>query len=239
VIRAVLFDLDGTLLRIDTKRFVDAYVTLLTDWFAPRIPRDRFLSSLLRATQRMMANQGATRTNKEVFDEVFYPGIGVSAEEMAAPIAEFYRQAYPTLRQMASADPAARQAVALVHARGLLAVLATQPIFPAIAVRQRMEWAGVADLPFALVTSYETAHACKPHPQYFGEVTAATQCTPAECLFVGNDGLEDATARRMGMHTVIVTDFLTNAGRVPRDSGARRGRLRKLPAMLAALLPPA
>jgi FMN phosphatase YigB (HAD superfamily) len=190
------------------------------------------------ATQRMMANRDSTRTNKAVFDAVFYPSIGVSADEMAAPLAEFYAQAYPSLAKMAASDPAARQAVSIALGRGLVTVLATQPIFPAVAVRQRMAWAGIADLAFALVTTYETSHACKPHPQYFSEVTGAIRCEASECLFVGNDGDEDATARRIGMKTILVTDYLTNLGRVPRGPRGHRGPLRRLPAILRAILEP-
>jgi FMN phosphatase YigB (HAD superfamily) len=235
VIRAVLFDLDGTLLRIDTARFVDAYVHLLADWFAPRIPKERFLSSLLMATQRMMTNRDPARTNKAVFDDAFYPSISVSADEMAAPLAEFYAQAYPSLAKMTAPDPAAREAVSIVLARGLTPVLATQPIFPAVAVRQRMAWAGIADLPFALVTTYEVSHACKPHPEYFTEVTATIGCAPGECLFIGNDGEEDAVARRLGMETYLVTDFLTNRARV-QARNQRMGALRTLPRFLASFV---
>jgi FMN phosphatase YigB (HAD superfamily) len=237
VIRAVLFDLDGTLLRIDTARFVDAYVNLLADWFAPRIPRDRFLSSLLLATQRMMAHRDPGRTNKEVFDDVFYPAIGVTADEMAAPLAEFYAQAYPSLATMAASEPAAREAVSIALERGLTTVLATQPIFPAVAVRQRIAWAGIADLPFALVTTYETSHACKPHPEYFQEVTATIRCAPGECLFIGNDGEEDAVARRLGMETYLVTDYLTNRSHAQAPD-ERMGEIRTLPRFLADLVSP-
>jgi FMN phosphatase YigB (HAD superfamily) len=232
VIRAVLFDLDGTLLRIDTARFVDAYVHLLADWFAARIPKDRFLSSLLMATQRMMANRDSTRTNKAVFDDVFYPTVGMKASEMAAPLAEFYAQAYPSLAKMAASDPAARDAVSIALARGLVTVLATQPIFPAVAVRQRMAWAGIADLPFALVTTYETSHACKPHPEYFTEVTETIGCATDECLFIGNDGEEDAVAQQLGMETYLVTDYLTNRTHA-RARGDHMGAIRTLPRFLA------
>lgn len=231
MIRAVLFDLDGTLLRIDTARFLEAYIRLLADWFSSRVPRDRFIAALLAATQQMMRKRSATRTLKEVFDDSFYPAVGLSAESTAEPLRAFYAQAYPTLATMASADPAARQAVAAVLERRLTAVLATQPIFPAVAVRQRMAWAGIADLPFALVTSYETSHFCKPQPEYFHEVAGAVGCAPGECLFIGNDAVEDTAARQVGMETYLVTDYLTNPTRItaPPD---RMGSLRTLPGLL-------
>jgi FMN phosphatase YigB (HAD superfamily) len=116
-------------------------------------------------------------------------------------------------------------------------VLATQPIFPEVAVRQRMAWAGIVDLAFALVTTYETSHACKPHPEHFTDVAATIRCVPDECLSIGNDGIEDAVARRLGMETCLVTDFLTNRShtQAPRE---RIGQLRTLPRFLASLVSP-
>lgn len=237
MIRAVLFDLDGTLLRIDTARLIDAYVRLLTAWCARWVPPDRFVPHLLAATQKMMENRDPTRTNKEVFDEAFYPALGLSSEAMAGPLTAFYEREFPRLRELAEpADPAARQAVSIVLGRGLTAVLATQPIFPDIAGRQRMAWAGIDDLPFALVTTYETSHFCKPHPEYFLEVAASINCAPGDCLFVGNDGIEDTVARQVGMRAYLVTDYLTNGDRAV-SRGSRRGPLRNLPGFLHSLFP--
>jgi len=234
MIHAVLLDLDGTLLPVDTAQLIDAYVRLLASWFARWVPPDRFVPRLLAATQTMMQDRDSTRTNREVFDEAFYPALGLTGESMAAPLAEFYEREFPKLRTLASADPAAREAVSIVLARDRLAVLATQPIFPEVAVRERMAWAGIADLPFALVTTYETSHFCKPHPEYFREVAAAIKCEPRDCLFVGNDGVEDATARQVGMQTYLVTDHLTNRARAPSEVG-RMGSLRDLPSLLSNL----
>ena len=236
VIRAVLFDLDGTLLHIDTARFIEAYTRLLGGWFARWIAPERFVSHLLAATWKMMENRDPRRTNKEVFDEAFYPAVGMSAETMAPHLAEFYAQEFPKLREMAGPpDPAAREAVSVVLAHGLAAVIATHPIFPAVAIRARMEWAGVADLPFTLVTSYETSHFCKPYPEYFREVAASIRCDPRECLFVGNDVMEDTAARRVGMQTYLVADHLTNRNSVRAGAGPM-GMLRELPGFLGRFL---
>ncbi|MDQ7842324.1 MAG: HAD family hydrolase [Armatimonadota bacterium] len=235
MIRAVLFDLDGTLLRLDTGRFIEAYVRLLAQWFSPRIPPERFVPRLLAATRRMLDNRDPAKTTKEVFDEAFYPALGLDAAAMAPFIAQFYERAHPALRSLAAADPAARRAVQVVLDRGRRAVLATNPIFPDVAVRQRMAWAGIADLPFALVTTYETAHFCKPHREYFLEVARAVGCDPQECLFVGNDGVEDRVATEVGMQTYLVTDHLVNPGSARAETAARGG-LAELPDFLAAVL---
>lgn len=187
MLRAVLFDLDGTLLRVDTYAFVEAYVRLLAGHFANVVEPDRLVPRLLAATQAMMASYDPALTNQQVFASAFYPALGLSEGETAPGIAEFYERVYPQLRSLTAPDPAARRAVEAVLARGMDSVVATNPIFPLTAVLRRVEWAGLGDLPFALVTSYETSHFCKLQPEYFHEVASQIGRDPRECLMVGNE----------------------------------------------------
>jgi len=127
--------------------------------------------------------------------------------------AEFYAREYPRLQALTRSDPTARRAVVATMNRGLQAVLATNPIFPERAIRQRMAWAGVADLPFARVTDYENSRFCKPDLEYFLEVCTAIDRQPSECLMVGNDTDDDVAERSVGMRSYMVTDHLINPRR--------------------------
>ncbi len=215
MIRAVLFDLDGTLLHVDTREFVEAYIRLLAKWFATRVEPARFVRQLTGATRAMMDNRDPSRMNREVFAQAFYEPLGLTEASAADHLAQFYAREYPTLQGLTRSDPTARRAVVAVLNRGLQAVLATNPIFPETAIRQRMAWAGVADLPFERVTHYENSHFCKPHLEYFLEVCTAIDRRPAACLMVGNDTDEDIVVRSVGMRSYLVTDHLINPRRQP------------------------
>ena len=215
MIRAVLFDLDGTLLHVNTRAFIEAYIRLLAKWFAGRVEPGRFVRQLTEATQAMMDNRDPSRTNREVFAQAFYGPLGLTEASAADHLAEFYAREYPTLQTLTRSDPTARRAVLAALNRGLQAVLATNPIFPETAIRQRMGWAGVADLPFARVTHYDNSHFCKPHLEYFLEVCTAIDRRPTECLMVGNDTDEDVAVRSVGMRSYLVTDHLINPRRQP------------------------
>ncbi len=215
MIRAVLFDLDGTLLHVETREFVEAYIRLLAKWFATRVEPERFVRQLTGATRAMMDNHDPSRTNREVFAQAFYDPLGLTEASAADHLAQFYAREYPTLQSLTRSDPTARRAVVAVLSRGLQAVLATNPIFPETAIRQRMAWAGVADLPFARVTHYENSHFCKPHLEYFLEVCTAIDRRPAECVMVGNDTDEDIVVRSVAMRSYLVTDHLINPRRQP------------------------
>ena len=190
-IRAVLFDLDDTLLVNDMRRFVKEYFDLLTPGMAHLVPPKKFITALLGATYAMMKNRNPAFTNQQVFMDHFFPSVGRTAEEMMPLFEEFYESRFGSLRSLTRPNPAARLAVKTAIDTGCEVVVATNPIFPETAMRQRMDWAGISDLPFRLVTSYEIMHSAKPNPFYYREILKLIGRRPEECVMVGDDWIND------------------------------------------------
>lgn len=203
-LQAILFDLDGTLLDNDMGQFLPHYFQRLAAWVSPIMPPKEFIAHLLQATQAMLANAGPA-TNEEVFAAAFYPVAGHPRVEMEPLFRQFYEQEFPKLRQYTRQRPEARPLVQAALERGHDVVIATNPLFPATAMWQRLEWAGVADLPFLLVTTYENSHACKPNPIYFEQICATIGRPAASCLMVGDDPM-DMAAARIGCPTFFIAE---------------------------------
>jgi len=201
-IKAVLFDLDGTLLGNNLDVFLPRYFQAISAHVASMVPPKQFIAHLMRATQIMVANDGRA-TNQEVFASAFYPLIGRPREEMEPVFTDFYLHAYPALRQHTQCLPEARQAVQAAFERGLDVVIATNPLFPDLAIRQRLEWAGVGDFPYRLVTSYENSRACKPNPLYYRQILESIDREPASALVVGNES-GDMVSAQIGCQTFLV-----------------------------------
>ena len=89
-------------------------------------------------------------------------------------------------------------------------VLATNPLFPAIATGKRMEWAGLKAADFELVTTFENSSYCKPNPAYYRQILQTIGETPENCIMVGNDVTEDMVARDLGMEVFLLTDCMIN-----------------------------
>jgi FMN phosphatase YigB (HAD superfamily) len=86
-------------------------------------------------------------------------------------------------------------------------VLATNPMFPATAIRQRLEWAGLRALDFSLITTLENSHACKPRANYFLEILQPLGVHGDEALMVGDDWrLDIAPAMTLGLRTYWIND---------------------------------
>ncbi len=201
-IKAVFFDLDGTLLDSNMDVFLTHYLKRLAARTAHLIPPDEFIHHLLAATEAMVANDGRA-TNAEVFIEAFYPCVGYDLAELEPIFMDFYANDYPALREFTRRRPEARPAVQLAFDRGYDVVIATAPLFPETAVRQRMAWAGVDDFPFRRITSYENSRFCKPNVRYFQEIADFLGYPPEACLVVGDDSV-DMVAAHIGCSTFLV-----------------------------------
>ena len=194
----VLFDLDGTLLPMDQDVFVKAYFGLLARRMAPRgyDPRE-LVNAIWQGTAAMVGNDGS-RTNEQVFWQVFRSLFGEAVMRDMPVFEAFYRNEFQQVAEVCGKNPAAAELVGDLQKRGLRLVLATNPLFPAVATHSRIRWAGLSPADFELITTYENTCFCKPNPAYYRDIASRCGLDPAACLMVGNDAAEDGAAALAG-----------------------------------------
>lgn len=231
---AILFDLDDTLLYDDMEgTFIRHYFTLIAEYVQPVLDPRKFMAALLTATEAMQRNHHPTMTNEQTFVQVFEPQVGRTWAELGPFFARFYEEQFPRLSVYATPHPDARRAVQACFERGYRVVIATNPLFPARAVEHRLAWAGLAEMPFDLVTTYENMHASKPSLAYYHEIAAMLDISPTACLMVGNDVQHDITpAQAVGMRTFLADEWLVGDHAQIRPDG--RGHLSDLIEWLTA-----
>lgn len=205
MIRAVLFDLDGTLLPHDFDVFLRRYLGGLRAWFAEHAPGIDVVGPVMATGEAMLRSDGQ-RTLEEVCVGALYSHFPAGSRGRLEPLFwEFYRRAFPALGAGIVPDPSAARAVSACRDRGVTVVLATNPVFPPIAIEERARWAGLDLAQFDLVASWDM-HQCKPHPGYYAELAAAIALPASECLMIGNDVAQDLRpAAQVGMRTCLVT----------------------------------
>ena len=163
-ITTVLFDLDGTLLPMDQEIFVKAYLGGLCKKLAPLGYEPRALSAAIwKGTEAMVKNDGS-RLNEEVFWETFCGLMGENARKDEPVFEEFYRKEFQQVAQVCGRNPTAKELIDRLKAKNLRLVLATNPLFPAIATHSRVRWAGLEPEDFCHITTYENSRFCKPNP---------------------------------------------------------------------------
>jgi FMN phosphatase YigB (HAD superfamily) len=206
-IKAILFDLDKTLLEINLDEFIPQYLNLLAESVAPlKIRSKKFISKILKASKAVERNNGHI-TNEEVYAKNFFPIEGYSREEIKPFFDDFYKNSFYKLKKCARRKPEAREVVQAAFDKGYDLVIATMPVLPRTAIEQRLEWAGVADFPYRLITSIENSCATKSliHLIYYEQIVNRLGYSAENCLMVGDED-HDIIAGRLGMKTFLITD---------------------------------
>jgi FMN phosphatase YigB (HAD superfamily) len=207
VIKALLLDLDDTLLDNDIDAFLHGYMGSISRYMAPWVPPDRLVPQLLKSTSVMLANDHPARTLERTFAEDFYPALGIPEAQLLPRFEDFYRQEFPKLIGLTGKREAAARLVRSALDVGLRVALATNPLFPRMAIDHRLEWAGVPSgaFPYSVVTSYETFHSAKPRLAYYTEILGHLGAHAAEAAMIGDNVLDDLIpARALGMATFHV-----------------------------------
>lgn len=210
MIKNILFDLDGTLLPMDQDRFAKGYFSRLVKKLAPLgYDPQRTVDGIWAGTAAMVKNDGK-RTNEEAFWIKFEEVFGKEALNDKPIFDEYYRNEFNEVKSDCDFNPDAAKAVKKLKEKGFKLILATNPIFPAVATESRIKWAGLDKRDFELYTTYENSHYCKPNPEYYSEILKKLSLNPSECLMVGNDAAEDTAAKAVGIEVFLLTDCLIN-----------------------------
>ena len=208
-IKAVLFDLDGTLLPLDQDVFAKKYFNYLTETVAPHFADAKKIIKIMLAGMDAMVKNDGSKTNKEVFFETAEKlgGKDLCKEPL---LFGYYDGLYLKLKDDCRPTAASKKVVSLCKNAGLRTVLATNPVFPRIALDVRLSWIGLTDRDFEHITDYENSSFCKPDTGYYREILSTVGKEPQNCIMIGNNVCEDMAAAGLGIKCFLVTDFLEN-----------------------------
>ncbi len=209
-IKAILFDLDGTLLPMDQEKFLKAYIGGLAKAAEPHGYEPMTItSSILAGTAAMIKNNGE-KTNEAVFWDAMAKVYGEAVMKDIHIFDEFYQTDFQKIKDVCGFAPQAATVVSKIKEKGLRVALATNPLFPAAATESRIHWAGLEPRDFEVFTSYETSKYSKPNLDYYKEMLLELRLEPEECMMVGNDVADDMVATKLGMSVFLLKDCLIN-----------------------------
>lgn len=208
--KAILFDLDGTLLPMNQDEFVKAYFGTIAKELAPYgLSAEQVINGLGLGVREMCKNNGDI-LNKDVFWQAFAKSVdNKDCSEIIEICDEFYYNNFNSLKKICGENELAVKAVAAARESAEKVCVATNPIFPDSAQKSRLSWIGLSPDDFDLVTSYDVDSFCKPNPKYYLSICERIGVKPEDCLMIGNDVKEDMYAATLaGMDTYLVTDCI-------------------------------
>ena len=206
-----LFDLDGTLLPMDMKYFVELYVAAFCKCMAPvtKIESKPLMDSIWASVAQMARNDGDC-LNETVFWRTMNSRCKRDMRVFSDNFDSFYRGEFSVCRAATKVQPLSRITVDFIKQHGGNIIVATNPVFPKSATYTRINWAGLNPNDFSYITTYDNSSACKPNLNYFEEICSVCGIHPEESLMIGNDVDEDMISSRLGFDTFLVTDCLIN-----------------------------
>lgn len=212
-LKAVLFDLDGTLLPMDQESFIKKYFNEISSYLYEHggYNPEQFMKSMWLGIKAMITNDG-TKTNEGAFWSVFSQIYGEDKVKADMPLFErFYEEKFKNTKSECSYTEHSRKIIDYLKNQNIITVLATNPVFPSVATETRMGWVGLKPADFKLITTYDNIGYCKPNPRYYLDIAKNIGVEPQDCLMVGNDVSDDMTAALVGMKVFLLTDCLINS----------------------------
>ena len=210
MIKTIFFDLDGTLLPMDQDIFLRDYFDRLAEKMVPYGYDAQTLKNNIWISTGAMVKNNGTVTNEEAFWNAFSKLCGKDARCDEAIFQDFYHNEFQEVQHSCGFDPSSANTIQILKEQGYQLILATNPLFPAVATQSRIRWAGLNPDDFDWITTYENSSYCKPNVAYYQEILDRWSLNPEECIMVGNDAEEDMAAASAGMNVFLLTDCLIN-----------------------------
>ena len=210
MLKAVFFDLDGTLLPLDEGKFINLYFKLLTEKLLPfGYEPNKLIDTIWAGTQAMYENNGKYQSNENAFWNVFKSIYGENKLKDKPVIDSFYVEEFKKTRAICGDNPLAKEIITFCKQIKLDVFLTTNPIFPYQGTLTRMGFVDLHEDDFKLITSYENSQYTKPNPKYFLNIMHQYGLRPEEVILFGNNVLEDGMcALKAGIKCYLVGNYI-------------------------------
>lgn len=200
-IKAIFFDLDGTLLNLSDDQFEKVYAPEAYKHFSDLFTFPDFMKNLFYSTEKMLKHDDLSNPVSDTFFKYFAPAAGLSQDAAMARFLAFYESNFDVLQTVSLPFPHGPQLINNIKALHIPMIIATQPVFYSLATEKRIRWAGLNPNDFLFVTHGTNSYSCKPSLSYFQNLLKISGVQPHEALMVGNDYLFDMAAGQLGIHT--------------------------------------
>lgn len=213
MIKNYLFDLDGTLLPLNEDKFVEKYMKLIGQKFVALGYNPKIMIDQLWLGTKAMINNNGKNTNEAVFWEIFNPK-KMNSDKLKEQLNGFYKNEFSNTFKATKPSDYSKKIISLLKEKSKRIILATNPIFPLVATKRRIEWAKLDINDFEYITTYENSAYAKPNTDYYKEILEKMNLETHETIMIGNDATEDMIAQELGIQTYLVTDCLKNKNNI-------------------------
>ena len=213
MIKYIFFDLDGTLLGMDDKKFVETYLYYIHKGCFDESKCSLKESSYIiyQSLNKTIDDLDSNLTNLEKYYKYFKEYVGEeNFDYYLNKFNNFYDSSlFDKCKDSTFINKNMVESINCLKKKGYKLVIATNPFFPKVAIQKRIKWANLNINDFEFVTFGEESHYLKPHLEYYQEILKKLNISdPKEVMMVGNDVDEDMVSSKLGFETYLVTDCM-------------------------------
>ena len=205
MIKAVLLDLDNTLIHNPDMAFARAFLERMNAFFSDELGIQQAGQAFRRAIAAMSnVERIGDHANIDLTAQIMADVGDVRVTDIRDTLDKFYTEVYPTLQNCIKPVDGASDFIHKLHDEGYAIVIATNPIYSKAAIIQRMAWGNLPldESIYAIITHAENMHFSKPDPAYYAEILGRVGVEPDEALMVGDSNKNDIDAASVvGIHT--------------------------------------
>ncbi|MGQ4891596.1 MAG: HAD family hydrolase [Candidatus Njordarchaeia archaeon] len=185
----VLFDLDGTLgIPSVGRKIVEMVIMDYAGYLAEKfgVEREKVFRAVVESLESLRINVPGDRKIAEVFMERIAERSGINFNLVHDETYNFYREAFPKFRAYYKQAPGAKETILDLLEKGVKVGVATDPVVLETGNIQRLEWIGLNDIDYCVITSAENSYYVKPQTQYYIQTIEKCGASPRETIMVGN-----------------------------------------------------
>lgn len=197
-----MIDLDGTLINLDWRKNMRHYYRKIKKILPEMGAKMTYFYSVRMAAKKMIDDDSDDLLNIEKYFKYILRYTKFPDEKNRKLYFKFYDESFSDFQENIKDVDGAHQLVDLCKKAGMKIVLATNPVFPLQAVKERLSWGRFNPEDFDLITHIQNFRHCKPNPKYFWDILQIFGGKPENAFMVGDDYYYDIKpCQKLGIKT--------------------------------------
>lgn len=187
IIIYVFLDYDGTLSKTNDKEFSDIYFKHLSKF----LDVDYYMlkKEIINVIKEIIKNTDIIKSNYEKFLFLMNDKFGYNEKQWEKIFFNFYNEEFIKIKE--KIVPNIKLIEYFLSSNHKL-IFASNPLFPEIAVKKRIEMIKMKPEDFFYISTMENSNFTKPHKSYFDDILFKNNLNPMQCVMIGDTDYDKA-----------------------------------------------
>lgn len=197
----IFVDYDGTLVKNSEEKFMKTYFSILSR--KVKLPVEKIFNLVMDSIYEITKIEDPSKNLFERFLESISKKTGKSKDYWYNIFLDFYKNEFDELRKIIKVN---EKLTNFIKNSNYKFIFASNPLFPEIAVKKRIDFANLSPENFFYIATMENSHYAKPNPKFFAEILKKISVAADKCLMIG-DTENDKASEKVGIKFINVNNF--------------------------------